>query len=43
LLRIVLGWEAVGDGSILMGLSWVATIVTAVLAYYGFPDASRAR
>jgi len=26
-----------------IGLSWVATIVTVVLAYHGFPDASRAR
>jgi hypothetical protein len=43
LLRIVLGWEALGDGSILMGLSWVATIVTAVLAYHGFTHDWRAR
>jgi uncharacterized protein YacL len=37
LLRIVLGWEAIlGGWSIPMWLSWVAMIMTAVLAYYGF-------
>ena len=37
LLRIVLGWEAaVGGWSIPMWLSWLAMIVTAVFAYYGF-------
>ena len=44
LLRIVLGWEAVvGGWSIPMWLSWVAMIVTAVLAYYGFTHGWRAR
>ena len=37
LLRIVLGWEAIlGGWSIPMWLSWVAMIMTVVLAYYGF-------
>jgi uncharacterized protein YacL len=44
LLRIVLGWEAVVEGwSIPMWLSWVAMILTAVLAYYGFTHGWRAR
>ena len=44
LFRIVLGWEAVvGSWSIPMWLSWVAMIVTAVLAYYGFTHVWSAR
>lgn len=44
LLRIVLGWEAVvGGWTIPMWLSWVAMIVTAVLAYHGFTHGWRAR
>jgi len=44
LLRIVLGWEAVvGDWSIPMGLSWLAMIVTVVLAYFGFKHGLTAR
>ena len=44
LLRIVLGWEAVVGGlSIPMWLSWVAMILTAVLAYHGFTYGWRAR
>jgi hypothetical protein len=40
LLRIVLGWEAVvGGWSIPMWFSWVAMIVTVVLAYHGFTNA----
>jgi hypothetical protein len=43
LLRIGLGWEAVvGGWSIPMWLSWAATVVTAVLAYYGFTHGWRA-
>jgi hypothetical protein len=44
LFRIVLGWEAVvGGWSIPMWLSWVAMIVTAMLAYYGFTHVWSAR
>jgi len=44
LLRIVVGWEAVvGGWSIPMWLSWVAMIVTAVLAYHGFTHGWRGR
>ncbi len=44
LLRIILGWEAViGGWSIPMWLSWVAMIVTAVLAYHGFVHSRGAR
>jgi len=44
LLRIVLGWEGViGSWGIPMWFSWVAMIVTAVLAYYGFTHGWRAR
>jgi hypothetical protein len=44
LLRIVVGWEAVvGGWSIPMWLSWVAMIVTAVLAVQGFTHGWRTR
>jgi uncharacterized protein YacL len=44
LLRILLGWEAVLGGlSIPMWVSWVAMILTAVLAYYGFTHGWRER
>ena len=37
LLRIILGWEAVIVGwTAPMWLSWLALIVSAVLAYFGF-------
>jgi hypothetical protein len=37
LARIVLGWEAViGGWSVPMWVSWIAVIVTAVLASFGY-------
>ena len=37
LARIIFGWSAtVGDWSVPMWLSWIALIVTAALAYFGF-------
>ena len=37
LARIVLGWSAViGEWSVPMGLSWLALVVAAGLAYFGF-------
>jgi hypothetical protein len=43
LLRIVLGWEAVVEGwRIPMWLSWLAMILTAVLAHNGFTHGWRA-
>ena len=40
LLRIVLAWEAViGGWTAPMWLSWLALIVSAMLAYFGFTHA----
>ena len=40
LLRIILGWEAaIGGWIVPMWLSWLALIVSAVLAYIGFTHA----
>jgi len=40
LLRIILGWEAaIGGWIVPMWLSWLALIVSAVLAYTGFTHA----
>jgi hypothetical protein len=37
LARIVFGWEAViGGWSVPMWVSWIAVIVTAALAYFGY-------
>jgi uncharacterized protein YacL len=42
LLRIILGWEAaIGGWNIPMWLSWVAMIVTVMLAYHGFKHGRR--
>jgi len=37
LLRIIFGWPAqIGDVSIPLWVSWLALVVTAALAYFGF-------
>jgi hypothetical protein len=37
LARIVLGWEAViGGWSVPMWISWLAVVVTAALAFFGY-------
>jgi hypothetical protein len=37
LSRIVFGWEAViGGWSVPLWISWIAVVVTAVLAFFGF-------
>ena len=44
LLRIILGWEAaIGGWSVPIWLSWLALIVSAVLAYFGFTHAKSDR
>jgi len=44
LLRIVLGWDAaIGGWGVPIWLSWVAMILTAVLAYTGFTHSWKAR
>lgn len=44
LLRIILGWEAIiGGWTVPMWLSWVAMVVTGVLAYYGRTYGGRSR
>jgi uncharacterized membrane protein YhaH (DUF805 family) len=40
LLRIILGWEAaIGGWTVPLWLSWLALIVSAVFAYFGFTHA----
>jgi hypothetical protein len=42
LARIVFGWSAViGGWSVPMWLSWIALVVTGVLAYFGFSLATQ--
>ena len=44
LLRILFGWEAVISGwTVPMWLSWVAVVITGVLAYFGVVHGRGAR